>query len=75
MDPRPHCAISRLKGSDLVISLQCQRDLVEPLQETIPPSWINLKCVLLSRRGDNCLRLQIYADSSRALSCFDFRSE
>src|SRR5690242_19920178 len=71
MDPGPRCAIRSLKRLDFVIALQCQRDLVEPLQEALAPPRINLEGVLLSRRRDDRPRLKVDADPSGALGGFD----
>jgi hypothetical protein len=75
MDPWPRCAIRSLKIPDFVIALQCQRDLVEPLQEALAPSRIYLERDLLSGWRDNRLRLKVDADSSGALGDLDFGSK
>src|ERR1700730_6458025 len=75
MNPGPRRTIGSLKGHDFVIALQCQRDLVDALQETFAPPWVDLEPDLLSRWRDNRLRLKVDADSSGALGRFDFGSK
>src|SRR5689334_11242836 len=73
MDPGPRRAIHSLERLDLVTALQCECDLVEPLQETFATPRINLEGVGLSRRRNDRPRLKVDADTSCALSGFDLR--
>jgi hypothetical protein len=72
MNPGPRYAIRSLKRLDFVVALQCQRDLVEPLQQAFAPPWINLEGVPLSGRRDDRLCLEVDAHSSGALGRFNF---
>src|SRR5581483_838800 len=71
MNPGPCPAICGLKGLDLVIALQRQRDLVEPLQEAFAPPRVDLERDLFSRWRDNRLRLEVDGDSSGTLGGFN----
>jgi len=75
MDPWPRCAVSGLKGPDLVIPLQRQRNLVEPLQQAFAPPRINLEPVRFSGRRNDRLFLEIDGDAPRALRDRDLRGE
>ncbi len=42
MDPGPRQPVGSLKAPDFVIALQCQRHLVQPLQQAFAPARIDL---------------------------------
>jgi len=75
MNPGPRRAICGLKRLDFVIALQCQRDLVESLQETFAPPRVDLEGVVLSRRGEDRLGLEVDAHSPGALGGLDLSSK
>src|SRR5665647_3314058 len=71
MNPRPLGAVGRLKGADLLVALQRQRDLVEAFEQPGAAARIDLEMESLSRgRGDR-LCLEIDANAPRALRVFD----
>src|SRR5882757_6943314 len=75
MNPGPRRPVGSLKASDFVVPLQCQRYLVQTLQETFPPARIDLEIVPLSRRRSDRLRLKIDADPPCPLRGFDLRGK
>src|SRR6202048_265797 len=75
MDPGPRCAISRLKGLDFLVALQCQGDFIETSEQSGAPARIDLEAGPLSCwRGDG-LFLEIDADTPCPLCEFDLRGK
>src|SRR5690349_16823033 len=71
MDPGPRIPIRRLKGADLAIALQGERDLVEPLQKAFAAPRIDLEFDLLAGGRKNRLRRKVDADAPGALRRLD----
>src|SRR5712691_3741617 len=75
MNPGPRHPVGSLKALDFVVALQCQRHLVQPLQQAFAPSRIDLETVPLSRRRDDRLCFQIDRDPPCPLRRLDLRGK
>jgi len=54
-----------------MVSLQRQRNLIKPLQQSLPAALIDFEGVLSARRCSDGLRFEIDADPTRSLGSFD----